>query len=122
MFSSSQNSNFANALAKKDLVYIGNANSAYPKTFDGKYREILVISTPYPNAHTKVFFSTAIPIYAMGAISEASMISTNMLFRELFTENGNYIQIQVIKNNNSTFTLSISSDLTTPCCAIFGRE
>ena len=109
-------------MAKKDLAYIGNANSAYPKTFDGKYREILVISTPYPSAHSKVFFSTAIPIYAMGAIPEASAISTNMLFREIFTGDGNYIQIQVIKNNNSAFTLSISGDTTTPWCAIFGRE
>ena len=58
----------------------------------------------------------------MGAISEASYISTNMLFREIFNGDGNYIQIQMIKNNNSTYTLNISGDVITPWCAVFGRE
>lgn len=117
----SQISNFTNALSKKDLVYIGNANSAYPKTFEGKYREILVVATPYPEAATKIFFTRTFPLFAMGATPAATIISTNMNYREYINGSGNYIQINIVKNNN-TYTLSVSSDLVAPWCAIFGRE
>lgn len=115
-------SNFANALSKKDLAYIGNANSAYPKTFEGKYREILVVATPYPEAASKIFFTRTFPLFAMGATPAATIISTNMTYREFINGSGNYINFNIIKNNNSTYTLSLSSDSVAPWCAIFGRE
>lgn len=118
----SQNSNIAKQLASKDLVYIGNANSAYPKTFEGKYREILVVATPYPEAASKIFFSRTIPLFAMGATPAATIISTNMNYREFFNGAGNYIQFNIVKNNSGTYTLSLSSDTIAPWCAIFGRE
>lgn len=117
-----QISNIANALSKKDLVYIGNANSAYPKTFEGKYREILVVATPYPEAASKIFFTRTFPLFAMGATPAATIISTNMNYREFMNGSGNYIQFNIVKNNNNTYTLSVSSDLVAPWCAIFGRE
>ena len=115
-------SNLANALSKKDLVYIGNANPAYPKTFSGNYKEILVIACPWVNATNKIWVSTYIPISFMGALPSVPNMSTNMKFRQHLADGGN-VDIQVVKSN-SQYTVSISTDLSTgePWCCIFGKE